>query len=118
MSSETRDPKIYSRRKGAVAAPPDAVYVGRFDRFRADACPVNPWSNPFHIVVNSASQRLAACDYFEGYALDRLARDPHWLEPLRGKDLVCWCKDTPESKVRCHAETLLRLANLSPKERT
>ena len=29
------------------------------------------------------------------------------LEELRGKDLVCWCAPLP-----CHADVLLRLANV------
>ena len=34
--------------------------------------------------------------------------NPAWLEPLRGKDLACFCKlDAP-----CHADILLKLANL------
>ena len=41
----------------------------------------------------------------------RARTEPEWLKPLRGKSLTCWCKPKPESSVRCHAETLLRLAN-------
>lgn len=38
--------------------------------------------------------------------------DPKRLEPLRGKDLACWCKPGEP----CHADVLLELANppLSP----
>jgi hypothetical protein len=36
-----------------------------------------------------------------------LVGEPAWLEPLRGRDLVCWCpRDAP-----CHADVLLELAN-------
>ena len=38
-----------------------------------------------------------------------LKKLPDWLEPLRGKDLVCWC--APEA---CHADVLLKLANAEP----
>jgi hypothetical protein len=44
---------------------------------------------------------------FEEDALKMALVNPAWLEPLRGKDLACWCKpDAP-----CHADILLRLAN-------
>lgn len=37
----------------------------------------------------------------------RLETDPHWAEPLRGKELVCRC---PED-VACHVTPLRRVAN-------
>lgn len=94
-------PRIYSKRKGAEPPPPDAVYVGRG----------TPWGNPFSIgqaiiAVGERATREQVCDCFESYAVRRLRREPDWLEPLIGKDLVCWC-----APKRCHAETLLRLAN-------
>lgn len=37
----------------------------------------------------------------------RLLIEPDFLEPLRGKNLACWCPlDQP-----CHADILLELAN-------
>lgn len=74
--------------------PPDAVYVGR----------PSPWGNPF--VMMTENDRNQVCDKFEAYARERLRREPDWLEPLKGKDLVCYC-----SPKRCHADTLLILAN-------
>lgn len=62
------------------------------------------WGNPF--IMDDESERDAVCDMFEAYALWRLKRDPHWLDPLKGKHLLCCCAPR-----RCHAETLLRLAN-------
>jgi hypothetical protein len=44
---------------------------------------------------------------FASYAKVRMVQDPGWLEPLRGKDLACWC---PVGEA-CHADLLLRLAN-------
>lgn len=42
---------------------------------------------------------------FEIYARSKLAMDPNWLEPLRGKDLCCFCKlDAP-----CHGDIILKL---------
>lgn len=122
IAERRAEPRIYSLRKGAVKPPPDAVYVGRGNARRAD-CPSNPWYNPFTIESEYGfggvtpgpgyvpHNRAWACSEFEEYASLRLADEPDWLEPLRGKSLVCWCKPKPESAVKCHAETLRRLAN-------
>jgi hypothetical protein len=64
----------------------------------------SPWGNPF--VLNQDGDRDRVCDLFAEYAKWRLTHQPDWLEPLRGKDLACWC--TPK---RCHAETLISLSN-------
>tara|TARA_R110002096_G_scaffold66682_4_gene162257 strand:- start:5577 stop:5879 length:303 start_codon:yes stop_codon:yes gene_type:complete len=62
------------------------------------------WGNPFVLRVDG--DRDEVCDYFEEYAKWRLTIQSDWLDPLRGKDLACWC-----SPQRCHGNTLLRLAN-------
>jgi hypothetical protein len=64
------------------------------------------WGNPFVMHKNTEQERHRVCDLFELYAKWRLTVDPKWLLPLQGKDLACWCAPR-----RCHAETLLRLAN-------
>lgn len=46
-------------------------------------------------------------ELYRRHAERELANDPHWLDPLRGKDLSCFCLlDQP-----CHADILLELAN-------
>mgnify|MGYP000060590371 CR=1 FL=1 len=87
-------PQIYSRRAGAIKAPIGAVYVGR----------PSVWGNPFE--AKEESDRDSVCDAFEAYAQKRNTDEPLWLAPLKGKHLECWC-----APKRCHAETLLRLAN-------
>lgn len=62
------------------------------------------WGNPF--IMDDESQRDYCCDMFELYAQWRLTVEPNWLVPLRGKVLICNCAPR-----RCHADTLLRLAN-------
>ena len=62
------------------------------------------WGNPF--VMRHEGERDRVCDLFSQYAIWRLSVDPTWLLFLRGKNLACWC-----SPKRCHAETLLELAN-------
>lgn len=67
-------------------APADAVYIGRG----------SPWGNPF--VIGKDGTRDEVC---ERYAREVL---PHLdLEPLRGKDLVCFCKPA-----RCHGDDILK----------
>ena len=91
-------PKVYSKRKTTPAEyrnpPPDAMLVDR----------TTQWGNPFIIGRDGTHEQVVG--KFKIYALDRLRHQPDWLEPLRGKDLVCWC--APES---CHADVLLHLAN-------
>lgn len=85
-----------TRTKGG-GMPEGAVYVGRGSK----------WGNPYKIgddCPNAATAKL----YFE-VGLDKAPDDykVEFLEPLRGKDLACWCSlDQP-----CHADVLLELAN-------
>ena len=62
------------------------------------------WGNPF--IMKHERDREYVCDMFEQYAVWRLSIEPDWLAPLTGKSLACWC-----APKRCHAETLMRLAN-------
>lgn len=82
--------------------PPDAVYVGR----------PTDWGNHW---------RIGEPDPDDGHPMigdEVIARfkedatkmsivNPKWLEPLRDKDLACWCPLTSP----CHADILLNLAN-------
>lgn len=82
--------RVYNRRRPAEI-PHGAVYVGRPTKY----------GNPFS--KGNKSQNIAD---FSEYAENRLEREPHWLDELKGKDLVCWC--SPEG---CHADVLMKLAN-------
>ena len=89
-------PKVYNKRH--KNAPTDAVYVGRGSN----------WGNLFKIGEDGTREEVI--EKFEKiYVPAILKKIPDWLEPLRGKDLVCWC--FPEA---CHADVLLRLANAVP----
>lgn len=50
---------------------------------------------------------------FRAYCEKILKDNPNWLEPLRGKDLACFCSVNKEDgeTVHCHADILLLLAN-------
>lgn len=73
---------VHNKRAGT--APQDAVYIGRG----------TPWGNPF--ILGRDGDRDTVCDRFEREILPTLD-----LEPLRGKDLVCWCKPA-----RCHGDAI------------
>jgi hypothetical protein len=93
--------------------PANAVYVGR----------PSPWGNPFVVGGNPSQFSIDLPDQcknvetaiicFEYYAQKMLIISPHWLDPLRGKTLVCWCAPNKP----CHADVLLRLANMIERAR-
>ena len=85
--------RIQRKRIKGWKMPLNAIYVGRPSR----------WANPFRIGVDG--DREAVIRKFREYAVERLRRESDWLEPLRGKDLACWC---PLDKA-CHADVLIAL---------
>lgn len=79
--------------------------IGRIECVRVDRR--SKWGNPFIMRNGSDAERNRVCDAFEEMA----ARwPPETIAALRrelkGKNLACWC-----SPKRCHADTLLRIAN-------
>lgn len=87
--------------------PDGAVYVGRPTK----------WGNPYRlgemyppgdpIELQWHARREDVVDQFTDYAYGFYIDKPPSFEPLRGKDLVCWCRlDQP-----CHADVLLEIAN-------
>ena len=83
-------PRVLNKYKDAI--PVDAVYIGR----------PSPWGNPF--VVNQPQGRQIAIKRFREYADFMVSNNPDWLEPLRGKDLVCYCKP-----LECHGDVLMEM---------
>ena len=74
--------------------PENAVYVGR----------PTMWGNPFPLVGYSREDCLRL---YQEWLERKLGEDPTFLDPLKGKDLACWCPiDLP-----CHADILLKYAN-------
>jgi len=89
--------KVWNKRDKNI--PKNAVYVGRPTK----------WGNPYKITHGSGIQKLdrqSAVESYRGWLEIMLAQDPHFLDELKGKDLVCWCAPLP-----CHADILLELAN-------
>ena len=92
LDSNDYRPKVWNKR--GSNCPKDAIYVGRPSK----------WGNPYHIGISGTREEVIAL--YEDDLKDALASNPHYLDELRGKDLVCWCKPLP-----CHADVLLELAN-------
>jgi hypothetical protein len=88
--------KVWNKRD--QKCPINAVYVGR----------PTPWGNPFKISGSGIDKvdRESAIKSYRKWLECRLVVDPTFLEPLRGKDLVCWC-----APKHCHADVLLEIAN-------
>jgi Domain of unknown function (DUF4326) len=86
--------RIRLQRTRGWRKPPEAVVVARPSR----------WGNPFLLTGNNREEALRS---YRLHVQQRLQCDSTWLDPLRGRDLVCWCElDKP-----CHADVLLELAN-------
>lgn len=90
--------RIQRKRIKGWKKPEGAMIVDRTSR----------WGNPFKI--GSGVTREQSVRLFEQYlkAMPKGKRE-EFLEPLRGKDLLCYCK--PDEK--CHADVLLKWANRS-----
>ena len=73
---------------------PNAVYVGRPTK----------WGNPYKVSEVGLRDALGL---YGAWLITKLLEDPKFLEPLRGKDLVCWCPlDQP-----CHADIIIEFLN-------
>ena len=70
-------------------APADAVYIGRG----------SAWGNPY--VIGKHGDREFVIAQFALYAKRRLKHEPEWLNPLKGKNLVCFCAPLP-----CHGNVI------------
>ena len=84
--------KVLNKRTDKI--PADAVYIGRPSK----------WGNPYKITGSGVDKivRAKVIENYRGWLACRLAVEPDFLEPLRGKDLVCWCSPKP-----CHGDVLL-----------
>ena len=88
----TAHPPVNAREAGAL--PPGAV------RRRA----AEPMGNPFPLSGDNRDEVLRA---YREHVEEKLKGDPTWLDPLRGRDLACWCR----LDEACHADVLIELAN-------
>lgn len=98
--------RIQRKRTKGYRLPENAVSITRPGR----------WGNPFKVgsvVAESPSHYprvLGIADvleWYEKWLRVQIKRQPDFLEPLRGKDLACFCKEGAP----CHGDVLLRMAN-------
>lgn len=85
-------PKVFNMRDSK--RPIDAVYIGRGSDF----------GNPFKIGIDG--NRDQVCEKFERYVMSKPELIAKVKQELRGKNLLCFCKP-----LRCHGDTLIRIAN-------
>ena len=83
--------RIQRKRSKGWRMPKNTIYVGRPTR----------WGNPFR--VGKDGNREEVIEKYRKWLKEKLKEDPDFLEPLRGKDLTCWC---PLDKL-CHADVIL-----------
>lgn len=83
--------------KQDVNYPKNAIYVGRPTK----------WGNPFW--MRSENERDTVCEKYEAWIKTKPELIAAAKNELKGKDLVCFCAPR-----RCHADTLLRIANSDP----
>ena len=90
--------KVLNKRTDKI--PTDATYVGRPSK----------WGNPYKMTGSGVTKidRANAIENYRKWLECRLVIEPDFLTPLQGKDLVCWCSPLP-----CHADILIKLANLN-----
>jgi hypothetical protein len=86
--------RIQRKRTKNWKMPPNSVYVGRPSK----------WGNPIRVTENVSHER--AVGEFRRI-IGGFVNAKEFLAPLRGKDLVCWCKLSEP----CHADVLLEIAN-------
>ena len=79
-------------KKGSEHA--DSVYIGRG----------SPWGNRYKI--GEHGDRAEVIRKFHEYAEAVILEYPDWLEPLVGKDLVCYC-----APLACHGDVLIEMIN-------
>jgi hypothetical protein len=97
-----------SRRKG-WRMPPNTVKVDRTNKTFGNIFTVGCNPSHFSAVLPSTCETTAeAVECFRYYAATWMAiTDGRWIEPLKGKNLACWCRPGEP----CHVDVLLPLAN-------
>ncbi len=89
--------RIQVKRQKGWRKPDDAVYVGRPTK----------WGNPYRVGKEASTRDEVVTMHADWFATLSADEQSALLDPLRGKDLACWCP----LDGACHADTLLRLAN-------
>jgi hypothetical protein len=80
------------------------IVVSEIGRYKLWGAPDRSDFYPGKFMKEQAAQK--AVELFRDYAIERLKREPDWLDPLRGLDnLYCYCaEDAP-----CHVDVIIEL---------
>ena len=84
------------------------VYIGR--RNGRYNLPASKWANPFKVQAETPVHRNHAISQFASVTRYKLAYGELDISELRGKVLVCWCKQA-DREVACHGDWLAMMAN-------
>lgn len=107
-----RPQRVQLSRKKGWRMPPNTVKVDRTNKTFGNIFTIG--CNPSHFSValptycETVEQAVACFMYYADTWMD-ITRG-RWIEPLRGKNLACWCKPG----TCCHADYLLQLAASQP----
>lgn len=83
--------RVQRKRSAGWKMPPNAVYVGRPTR----------WGNPFKVGIDGTLDEVITL--YRSWLEVELGLNPNFLEPLKGKNLACWCN----LDNKCHVDVLL-----------
>jgi hypothetical protein len=105
-TAEVKPHRVQRKRTRGWKMPENTVYVGR----------PSVWANPFladRTRIHSPKVLQGVMDVYRLHIEHLIEQDPDFLEPLRGKNLACWCPlSNPKwDRVYCHADVLLEMAN-------
>jgi predicted sulfurtransferase len=116
-SENARTPRRIQRKRAKGWRKPEGVI---------DVTRGSRWGNPYKVVkakdgyaievdgirtsktfADKNEAARAAVGLFRSYAKHMIKEIPEWIEPLRGKDVMCYCSED----AKCHADVLIELAN-------
>ena len=83
--------RIQRKRSKGWKMPKDAVYVGRPTKY----------GNPYRMEIDGSREEVVG--KYRVWLAEKLEENQNFLDPLKGKDLACWC---PLNKP-CHADVIL-----------
>ena len=63
------------------------------------------FGNPYKLTEYCLDESLRL---YEIWLREQLRKDIHFLDELKGKDLVCFCPVSSTDKITCHADILIR----------
>lgn len=91
----SRPRRVQQKRTKGFKLPPDTISVAR----------PHKWGNAFKI--DDDTSRAQAVENHRARMMVRIEKNPDYLDELRGHNLACYCS----LDERCHADTLIALAN-------